>query len=345
MMNTLVAALLASIHLAHAHVTLVPNYGAPAGNYFQFQVKIPHGGKDGEGVSLDTTKIRIDVPHGVLSVTPEAVYGWDISVTERNIVPYESHGQLKSKAPATITYTAKCEDNSDPPVSTPEGTTCFNNDHGGLDHEHLMLLTMQVKLGCDFGVEVNGDATNDATIWRNEHTIWWPVHQWYSTKGTNDGNNEADADAPWDGIRSGQQGWEIGSMMDKPAPFLHIYSHYKCQPADSTNPVSPEQYGMRWGEGHELVPPAENMDAVKNKAEVISLMNEQNLELNADIADLKSANRSIMHMACTAIALAGLVFGIFLTLLCLRMAKPTGFREYLLADFETGKKAATVEIA
>ncbi len=42
---------------------------------------------------------------------------------------------------------------------------CDNIDHAGLSNENLLEFSMQTKFGCDFGIDFNGVATTDASIW------------------------------------------------------------------------------------------------------------------------------------------------------------------------------------
>lgn len=327
--STLLLALLAhSAQHAAAHVTLSPNYGAASGNYFVFDVKIPHG-----MTGKDTTKIEITVPHGVLSVKPEAVYGWDIETEERDVIPYMSHGTAVTKGPAKITYTARCDDPNG------NGDTCNNPDHGGLDNDHLMMLSMQIKLGCDFGVDKDNVGTNDATVWQDQHTIWWPVAQWASTEGTNDGNGEGTAHMDWLGVAQGSESWQTHNG-PKPSPYLFIYSDEKCTPPENSGSDTP--VGMRWGVNSEVIPPVADQDPIKTKAELLSIMNEEMLDLeekitdlNTDmmikIADIEMDKSEIKHCAIIALCVACILMVAFLTLCVFRVSKPQHFREYLLS--------------
>jgi hypothetical protein len=318
---------LARAQQSAAHVTLNPNYGAAAGTYFAFDVKIPHGTHGKE-----TTKIEITVPHGVLTVKPEAVYGWDIAITERDIEPYTSHGHLVEKGPATITYTAKCTGGS-------ASGQCAEEDHGGLDNAHLMMLAMQVKLGCDFGRNKAGAGTDDATVWQEQHTLWWNVEQWTSTPGTNDGN-AGTAYKDWAETVTGTSSWG-GTPNGSPSPYLYIYSSSSCTPADTTNGDA-GQIGMRWGVNAEVIPPVDNMDPIKTKAQVLSMMNEETLDLNEKIEALQTDmddkinaiqldKNEIKHCAIIALCVACILMVAFLTLCVFRATKPKHFREYLLS--------------
>ncbi|PZA12097.1 hypothetical protein DNX69_08725 [Rhodopseudomonas palustris] len=64
---------------ALAHVTLQPNK-APAGNYFQAALSVPHG-CDGSA----TLAVRVKIPDGVLSVKPQMKPGWTVDIKTRKI--------------------------------------------------------------------------------------------------------------------------------------------------------------------------------------------------------------------------------------------------------------------
>jgi len=242
---------------ASAHVTLNPNYGAGAGGYYKTSLKIPHGSH-----MKETTKITVDIPNGILSAVPEALHGWDVTVTTRAINPYISHGNTVNTAPASVTWTATCTGAGAP-------DTCDNADHAGLDNGHLLELEMQIKLGCDFGVDMAGDATPDATVWMDQHTLWFTTSQWVSTPGSNDGNDESDGNKlSWTGIVEGTESWS--AAQPKPSPYVFIYSTGTCTQDSSTGDAAAPQIGMRWGANAEVVPPADNQEAVKSKEEVRS---------------------------------------------------------------------------
>lgn len=192
-----------------------------------------------------------------------------------------SHGNLVNTGPAEIIWEATCTGSGAP-------NTCDNDDHAGLHNSHLLELEMQVKLGCDFGADKAATpvvATDDATVWLEQHTIWWRTEQHVSTPRTNDGNADGDANVlSWSGECEGTENW--GAAQPKPAPYIFIYSDDKCTPADSVGDT--EQNGMRWGVNSEVIPVAENMDAVKSKAEVLSMIEEQQLD-QTEAMDVKFA--------------------------------------------------------
>jgi hypothetical protein len=313
----LVAATLAVT--SDAHVTLNPNFGAAAGSHFKSSMKIPHGTHGKE-----TTKLVLHVPHGVNSVVPEHVFGWDITIVNRQITPYINHGTAVTEAPATITWTATCEG---------AGPVCDNASHGGFDNAHLLELEIQIKLGCNFGVDMNDVATNDATVWMGEYATWWNVEQYVSTPGTNDGN-EATDHLNWSGNVEGSASWS--NATPKPSPYIFIYSSAACTNEEKT------EFGMVWGTEKELIAPAENQEAIKSRAEVISMIEESELEvsellmssLDAKILESERSAKTASDIAIIAACLSGVMFSLIMSLFCFRAAKPNEFRRLLLSDMD-----------
>ena len=149
---------------ASGHLTMVPDFGGSSGNYFQTSIKIPHGTYEKE-----TTKIKMYVPHGVLSVAAEDKQGWEVVTTYRDVSPYLSHGVTVSTAPDTVTWAATCSGEEAP-------SACENEDHAGLAADQLLIFDLQMKLGCSFGIDdLTGELTSDASIWMDEYTLWFKV--------------------------------------------------------------------------------------------------------------------------------------------------------------------------
>ena len=117
--------LLALAGPAAAHVTPSEST-APAGSYLTFALRVPHGCSD-DG---NTTKLEVQIPEGIASVTPEVVPGWTI---ERTVVPL------------------------DPPVDDGEGgqiterTSVITWTGGPLAHDQLQEFGLSVKLPDDPG--------------------------------------------------------------------------------------------------------------------------------------------------------------------------------------------------
>lgn len=279
---------------ANGHITMNPNYGAAAGGYFKFHVKVPHGTQ-----GYETTKIVIDIPHGVNSVKPESIHGWDITIEDRPIIPYVSHGNTVTTGPATVTYTARCN----PVVNG----VCQNEDHPGVDNDHLLEIALQTKLGCDFGIDNNGVATSDATEWLDQHTLWFPVEQYVSTPNTNDGNDNTSTMLSWTGTASGMEPW--GAAQPKPSPYIFIYSDAKC-----VKDIDGYQFeGMRWGADQTIIPPVADQDPLKTKAEVLALIEEAQLTQQEL---LRLEDETIQNIAEDALSRADMAFVIAVVSAC-----------------------------
>ena len=268
--------------VASAHITFTPNYGAPSGWYFATSMKVPHG-KPGHF----TTKIEVSVPYGVLTVKPEDVSGWDITIQERDITPYVSHGKTVTKGPSKIIYQAQ---------------TALD----ALDDKHLMTVDFQTKIGCDFK---SSETTN--TEWQGEYTLWWPTKQFYSVENSLD---IIDVDE-WTGIpKNKDSAWATATP--KPCPYTFIYSGDKC-----INEQDKSQVGLTWD--NVLVPVALDQNAIENVAHVKSLLNEEILDLNETFTErLNSLDRIStyydVHIIVSIVALVfsvlsfGLIFGFVL---------------------------------
>ena len=121
-----------------AHVSLVPNSGAASGGYFQTSIKIPHGHKNAQGGGMHTTKMVLHVPKGILSIRPEPPVGWTVESTMYDLAEedrYTSHGNLVTTGVDKITFTADSLDDA-------------------LHNDHLMLIGLQLKIGCSFRDQV-----------------------------------------------------------------------------------------------------------------------------------------------------------------------------------------------
>ncbi len=96
-------ALLALAGPASAHVTVTPSTTA-AGAYAVLTVSVPHGC---EGAA--TTKVAIQIPEEILSVTPTRNPLYDVEVqTEKLAEPVtDAHGNEVTERDAVVVYTAK----------------------------------------------------------------------------------------------------------------------------------------------------------------------------------------------------------------------------------------------
>lgn len=93
------AALLLPASAASAHVG-IDIAEAPAGGYTFATFRVPHG-CDGSA----TTKVAVQIPDGVVSVTPEAVAGWTVDIVRGPITPYESDGTTISEGVTEVSWT------------------------------------------------------------------------------------------------------------------------------------------------------------------------------------------------------------------------------------------------
>ena len=203
-----------------AHVSLVPNSGAASGGYFQTSIKIPHGHKNAQGVGMHTTKMVLHVPKGILSIRPEPPVGWTVETTMYDLAEedrYTSHGNLVTTGLDKITFTADSLDDA-------------------LHNDHLMLIGLQLKIGCSFKDQVKDDYSGSHSIWQGQHTLWFKVDQ-YSSDGSvthSDDHNTYDGHSPWTGaLKDNAEGqspsWNPPSDSGhKACPYLFIYAGSRC---------------------------------------------------------------------------------------------------------------------
>lgn len=94
---------LASAGTANAHVTITPTETG-AGAYTVLTVSVPHG-CDGS----PTTKIAIQIPESILSVTPTRNPFWTESIQMKKLATpvKDAHGNEVTERVATVTYAAK----------------------------------------------------------------------------------------------------------------------------------------------------------------------------------------------------------------------------------------------
>lgn len=227
----------------YSHITMNPNYGAPSGGYFLSTLKIPHG-----TTNLLTSKVEVSIPNGVLAVKPEKVAGWDISIKYRTIPTYYSHGNPVSIAPSFITYTS-----SDPKYN--------------LHNDHLLLLNLQFKFGCDYDTKYNS-----VSVWQNEYTLWFPTRQYLSKNGS----LSVDSQLDWVSIPKNGESW---GTYRRPSPYLFLYSGSRC----TINGGS-----MVWD--NVSIPVATNKSSVKNIEHVKSMINEELLTFSETLKRVNMYN-------------------------------------------------------
>lgn len=185
---------------ALSHITLNPNFGGFSGEYFHTTIRVPHG-----ATGMHTTRLEVDVPHGILVSKPEVPEDWSVDIQTRELAVHErytSHGVLKTLAPHKLVFSA--------------------NSHGdGVHDDHLMNIDLQLKIGCIF------DNPESNTKWNKEYTLWWPMKQfcedvngtqrilgWVGTQSDRD-----DGTSPsWSALPDGM----------KPAPYMYIDPGTRC---------------------------------------------------------------------------------------------------------------------
>ena len=86
------AAVLLTAGAAHAHVTL-ENRQAAVGSYYKATFAVPHG-----CAGSATTKIRVQIPEGVIAIKPMPKPGWSLeTVKGKYAAEYELHGSKLSE--------------------------------------------------------------------------------------------------------------------------------------------------------------------------------------------------------------------------------------------------------
>ena len=93
------AAILLPVSAASAHVG-IDIAEAKADGFAFATFRVPHGCE-----GSPTTKVKIQIPDGVVSVKPEAVAGWKLEIVNGPITPYDSHGTMISEGVKEVTWT------------------------------------------------------------------------------------------------------------------------------------------------------------------------------------------------------------------------------------------------
>ncbi|MFI9627518.1 YcnI family protein [Streptomyces sp. NPDC052042] len=90
---------------ASAHVSVQPLGEAAKGGYASVNIKVPN-----ERDNASTIKVEVNFPtdHPLVSVSPQAVPGWDIQITKTKLdKPLDMHGRKIDEAISKVTWTAK----------------------------------------------------------------------------------------------------------------------------------------------------------------------------------------------------------------------------------------------
>lgn len=98
-LGAVATAILLPVSAASAHVG-IDITEAEADGYTFATFRVPHGCE-----GSPTTKIKVQIPDGVVSVKPEVVAGWTLDVLNGPITPYDSHGTMISEGVKEVTWT------------------------------------------------------------------------------------------------------------------------------------------------------------------------------------------------------------------------------------------------
>eukprot|EP00308_Calcidiscus_leptoporus_P024819 CAMPEP_0119397914 /NCGR_PEP_ID=MMETSP1334-20130426/140330_1 /TAXON_ID=127549 /ORGANISM="Calcidiscus leptoporus, Strain RCC1130" /LENGTH=338 /DNA_ID=CAMNT_0007421765 /DNA_START=45 /DNA_END=1061 /DNA_ORIENTATION=+ len=207
----------------NAHVSMDRNGVAASGGFFTTHMKIPHGKFNGSD-HMFTTKIELQVPPGVRSVKGEPIHGWSLTTEMRDLSSHEqysSHGKTVTKGPSKITWQALSIEN-------------------GVHNEHLMLVGLQIRFGCNFDNPTYASTTGTRDV-PQPYTTWWPVTQTSSNADSKD--MAADHVDKWTNAPNWADNDETG---ERPCPYIYIYPGNRCDyEADSGAPAPPSG-GMMW---------------------------------------------------------------------------------------------------
>ncbi len=191
--RTLTTAGLAAVGLlalagpAAAHVT-PSETSAPAGSYLKFDLRVPHGCED-----AGTTKLEVQIPEGITSVTPQVVTGWTIErtieqlpeplddgnggqITERTSVITWTGGPLAHDQLEEFGLSVKLPDEPDTTLTFPTIQTCEDGSStawieatppGGEEPEHP---APAIALTAAAGDEHGDDAGTATTMGEDDAT-------------------------------------------------------------------------------------------------------------------------------------------------------------------------------
>jgi uncharacterized protein YcnI len=97
--TALAAAVLMTTWSAHAHVTLEGRQAA-VGSFYKAVFAVPHG-----CAGSATTKIRVQIPDGVIAVKPMVKPGWNVEVVKgKYATSYDFHGSKISEGAKEVVW-------------------------------------------------------------------------------------------------------------------------------------------------------------------------------------------------------------------------------------------------
>lgn len=264
-------------HLAPlAHITMNPNYGGGSGGYFFTQMKVPHG-----EAGMHTTQLVMDVPRGVSAVRPEAPPAWNVTVISYTLPEeeqYMSHGRPVTTAPDKVIWQA----------TTPEAA---------LYTDHLMMIGLQLKLGCSYRDAVNTDYSGSNSIWQGQRTLWFKVAQ----HSSHDDTLAISKSSFWSGALAddpatdGSPAWNPPEESGlKACPYIFIHAGTRCAIEHSGEA---KVGGLRWMGSY--VPPEANQGEVRHVQHALELANEAALNAVEGIADIYAEQTEIDYLTRT----------------------------------------------
>ena len=98
--TAVMAAMMLMASPAWAHVTVTPGEVSASG-YSKLDFSVPHGCEEEA-----TNSVAIQIPAGVVSLTPQVVPGWEIEMVEGPLAePVELHGEMVTEGVTQVTWT------------------------------------------------------------------------------------------------------------------------------------------------------------------------------------------------------------------------------------------------
>ena len=131
-------------NFCHMHIIMSPSYGAASGSDFTTELTVIN---DEHHSDVDTTKLVMHLPYGLVSVQPEVPFGWFVNMTK--------------DVPETITWTA-------------------SSNEFALQANYVLKVGIKMRLSCEFSDPVQDNHTGSNSLWQGQHTLWFKVEQHHS---------------------------------------------------------------------------------------------------------------------------------------------------------------------
>ncbi|KAG8463217.1 hypothetical protein KFE25_011214 [Diacronema lutheri] len=221
------------------------------------------------------TKIEVDIPRGIESVSFENRPGWEFAIDYATIpsTPTWSHGGNTTRRPIKVTMQA--------------------TGANGIDASHMLIQHFGAGFGCTF--DDAGDASASPavratnSIWNGEYTLWWGALVTTSDTPTADPATDTTTSYTLCG-QSGTQSWYAGFMGPNgpsACAYTYVHSAENCE-------VDVGVKGMKFL--GTTVEPKEHGAEITDEAHVVDLVNEVTGPLhdatNARVAELEARKSS-----------------------------------------------------